>query len=151
MRGKRWLALAAAAALAGGAALAADPQDQIDYRQAGMKALGGHMASMAAVVRGKVEHTAHLKVHARALAETATLLLDLFPEGSDLGETNAKPEIWDNWDDFKAKAETLQRESAELARLAEAGDLTAFKQQFGKVGKACKGCHDDYRKEKKKP
>ena len=140
----------AVASIAGTTALLADDADDlIKYRQAGMKVLGGHIGSIVPVVKGKVADQGHLAMHAAGLAAQAEVLLDLFPKGSDHGETNAKPNIWENWDDFKTKAENLRRESAKLAELGKAGDVNGFKEQVGAVGKTCKGCHDDYRKEKK--
>ena len=37
-------------------------------------------------------------------------------------------------------------ESNELAKVAATGDAAAVKVAFGKLGAACKGCHDDFRK-----
>jgi cytochrome c556 len=34
-----------------------------------------------------------------------------------------------------------------MAKVAAGGDLTAIKGQFGKLGEACKACHDKFRKE----
>ena len=33
-----------------------------------------------------------------------------------------------------------------LAQVAKGGDLNAVKAQFGATGKACKSCHDDFKK-----
>ena len=73
------------------------------------------------------------------------LPLEGFVPGSDTGETKAKPEIWLDMDDFKAKLEKMQQEVAKLAEVAKAGDLNSSKAQLGEAGKACKACHDKYR------
>ena len=70
---------------------------------------------------------------------------DKFAPGTDMGNTKAKPEIWENMDDFKAKAEKMQAETAKLLQVAQTGDAAALKAQVGETGKACKACHDNYR------
>jgi len=42
-------------------------------------------------------------------------------------------------------ATNFGKEANELARLAQAGDPAAVKDQFGKLTRACKACHDDFR------
>ena len=76
-----------------GSSLAQDPADQIKYRQNVMKAIGGNMGAIAAIMKGQVAHKSHLKMFATALNADSKAVRDLFPEGSDMGETNAKPEI----------------------------------------------------------
>jgi cytochrome c556 len=39
------------------------------------------------------------------------------------------------------------KEANEMAKVAATGDLAAIKAQFGKLGEACKACHDKFRKE----
>jgi cytochrome c556 len=68
-----------------------------------------------------------------------------FAPGSEMGKTRAKPEIWENMDDFKDKLAALRTESGKLAMVAKTGDADAMKKQFGAVGKACKACHDEYK------
>jgi len=41
----------------------------------------------------------------------------------------------------------MQGEVAKLNTVAKAGDIAAIRAQFGEAGKACKACHDDYRKD----
>ena len=83
--------------------------------------------------------------HAEIVAFMSKLPLEGFVPGSDTGETKAKPEIWLDMDDFKAKLEKMQAEVAKLAEIAKAGDLNTSKAQLGEAGKACKACHDKYR------
>ena len=70
-----------------------------------------------------------------------------FIAGSDMGETEAKDNIWSNMDDFKKKMETFQIEAASLAEIAKGGDMAAIKPQFGKVGESCKACHKEYKED----
>ena len=78
----------------------------------------------------------------------APQLLEGFAEGSGEGAaTDAKPEIWAEMDKFNAAAKKMQDEMAKLNAAAKSGSLDAIKVAAGDVGKACKACHDDYRKE----
>ena len=46
---------------------------------------------------------------------------------------------------FAAALSNLTQEAPKLLQLANASDLGGLKTQSGKVGQACKGCHDKYR------
>lgn len=81
------------------------------------------------------------------IAELAAMIPDAFvvdTRENDLEGTEALDEIWDNIDDFNAKAATLA-ERANALSAAEGED--AFKAAFGGMGQACKACHDNYRQQ----
>lgn len=69
----------------------------------------------------------------------------LWPAGSITPESRAKPEIWTNMDDFKAKLAATQKEADILVANAEKGDLAATKAQVPQVIAACNACHTPYR------
>jgi len=79
------------------------------------------------------------------LAFVSKLPLEGFVPGTETGETKAKPEIFQDMDDFKAKMDKMNQETAKLAQVAQNGDFDALKAQVGETGKACKACHDKYR------
>ena len=82
---------------------------------------------------------------AEAIANWAKAMPEFFPDGSDMGDTKARPEIWENWDDFVAKS-AANREAAEtLASLAAAGDYDALQAAFGALSKTCGDCHKLYK------
>jgi cytochrome c556 len=70
-----------------------------------------------------------------------------FTEGSDKGETRAKPEIWKDAAKFKEAADKMQAELTKLDVAAKAGNLDALKTAFGPAAATCKGCHDNFRKD----
>jgi len=86
-----------------------------------------------------------------AIAEFASKLpYEAFIPGSETGgtpPTRAKPEVFKDTDKIKSLAEKMQGEVAKLNTVAKGGDIAAIRAQFGEVGKACKACHDDYRKD----
>ncbi len=52
----------------GAQALAVDePQNVIKYRQAVMKAIGGHTGAIVGVVKGEVSYVGHVAAHARGI------------------------------------------------------------------------------------
>lgn len=130
------------------AAQFAKPEDAIKYRKAGMTMMSVHLGRVAAMANGRVPFDAKA---AAENAEIATALSKLpyagFIAGTDKGETRAKPEIWSEPDKFRAAASRMQDEMVKLNTAAKGGNLDAIKAAAGEVGKACKGCHDEYRKE----
>ena len=133
-------------------ALAADePENVIKYRQAVMKAIGGHIGAIAGVVKGEVSYTGDVAAHARGIQEMSQLVSKLFPKGTDSGmhkNTRALPAIWQDWDKFGAAVKAFQDASANLVKIAEAGDPAAFGGGLQGLGKSCGGCHKPFRAEK---
>ncbi len=124
---------------------AEEPENYIKYRQAMMKAIGGHSGAASQIVRGKVAPEGDLLMHALALAELNRNITRLFPEGSDFGETKAKQEIWDQWTRFEQAAENAKKATADFAAAAAGGNPEQIANAFKGVGDSCKGCHKDFR------
>ncbi len=124
---------------------AAQPEDAIKYRRAVMKSQGGHMGAAAEIVRGKVDFAADLGYHAQALEASVRTITKLFPDGSDLGDTRAKPEIWKRRADFDKAAQNTERAAAAFLTAVKSNDKAAIGKNFGALADACKGCHQDFR------
>ena len=84
-----------AACFSAAASAATTPADAIKYRRAVMDGLSAHVSAFVLINFGKVEHQDHLKAHANALADLGAQAKVLFPAGSDNGETEALPLIWE--------------------------------------------------------
>jgi len=124
----------------------------IKYRQAVMKAVGGHMGSMKLILQGKGGMKNDLAGHAHAMAELAKISVHVFPKDSDkmAGPTRALDAIWEKPDDFKKVAAAFVTESAKLAEISKSGDAKAAAKQLGAMGKnACGACHKPFREKKK--
>ena len=69
---------------------------------------------------------------------------ELFPEGSDTGDTEAAPAIWEDRDGFN---DALQAWADATAAALEASPTTLddAKPVLGAVFNKCKNCHDTYR------
>lgn len=126
----------------------AKPEDAIKYRKAAFTVMAAHFGRIGAMANGRVPFDAKA---AQENAEIALAMSKLpyaaFGEGTDKGDTKAKPEIWKEQDKFKAAATKMQEEMAKLNAAAKTGNLDQIKAAFGPVGQSCKACHDSYRKE----
>jgi cytochrome c556 len=122
-------------------------EDVIYYRQAAMTMMGWNLGPLAAMVKGKTPWDAkQFAVHADRLAGLAPQIIEGFAKGSDKGATtDAKADIWANFDDFTAKDKNLIEQTRALAQVAHAGDEAAMKEQFKKTAGACKECHKKYK------
>ena len=121
--------------------------DAIDYRMGLMTVIGWNVDPLGAMVKGKQPFdAAEFAKHADRIAHLSDAVVEGFPKGSDQGHTNAKPDIWANWDDFQSKAKDFDTQAKLLAEVAKANDEAKDKEQFKKVAQACKSCHDKYKK-----
>ena len=146
-----WVMAAALAAMVTAlpaAAQFAKPEDAVKYRKAGMTVMAAHFGRVAAMANGRIPFDAKMAAdNAEIAAFMSKLPFAGFVDGTDKGDTKAKPEIWTEKDKFMAGATKMQEEMAKLNVAAKGGNIDAIKAAAGEVGKACKGCHDTYRKE----
>ncbi len=126
----------------------AKPEDAIKYRKAAFTVMSTHFGRVAGMANGRIPFDAAAIASNAAVAESMSKLpYAAFTEGSDKGDTKARPEVWTDNAKFRAAAEKMQVEMAKLAVVAKAGNIDAIKVQAGVTGGACKACHDDFRKE----
>jgi cytochrome c556 len=126
------------------AAVAHAKEPIVEYRQAVMAAIGGHTGALKPIITGKVPFAAEAKPHAEALAALAGMANGLFPPGSG-AESDALPAIWEKPEAFRAALDRFRAAATDLARRAD-GAPADMAPAFGDLVKACKGCHDDFRK-----
>jgi cytochrome c556 len=128
--------------------VSADDEDFIKYRQSVMKVNGGNINGVVAIIKGKVPYKDDLVAHATGLHEMAMILPNAFKQKTTGGDTRAKPEIWEDWDDFQQKIKDFQSASADLLSAAKSGGPQAAGAKLGAVGDSCKGCHKKFRAKK---
>jgi cytochrome c556 len=131
----------------GGAALAEDaaaPVDIVKYRQASMKALGGHVRALGPLASGKVRFPTHIEQHTRAVLDLAKSMKDLFPKGTGVGvgSSDAKDAIWTEEKKF---ADSLAEMTAAAEQLTKATDAAALKAALERTNDACGSCHKPFR------
>jgi cytochrome c556 len=130
------------------AAQFAKPEDAIKYRKAVFTVMATHFGRVAAMANGKMPFDAKVAADSAEIATSMSKLPYVaFIPGSDKGETRAKPEIWTEWDKVKGLAEKMQDEMVKFNAAAKTGNIDTIKAAAGETGKACKACHDNYRKE----
>jgi cytochrome c556 len=120
----------------------------VQYRQKIMASQSASMGAINDILKNKLPYDGHIAAHARDIAASSALVGDAFKKQITEGKTDAKPEIWQEWDKFLAAAETLANESNKLAAVAQSGDMEAIGAQAKKVGGVCGDCHKPYRKPK---
>lgn len=115
------------------------PEEAVAARIALMRQDGGILRS-AGPLTGAEAVTAM-----QTLLTNYTHIPDLFPEGSIVGESEALPAIWENWDGFTAIVETGKTAAAAGLAAAEAGDATAYAAALQTLGGTCGACHQQFR------
>jgi cytochrome c556 len=151
IRMKRF-SLAAVAVLGLSAALPAaaqfqKPEDAVKYRKAAFTVMANHFGRIGAMVAGKAPFDAKAaQASADLVAMLAPLPFTAFLEGTAIGDSTAKPEIWSEADKFKDASHKMQDAVGKLDAAAKTGNLDQIKAAFGDAGKTCKACHDDFRK-----
>ena len=127
-------------------AIAAKPEDAINYRQGVFSAVKWHFGTMGEVVKGKQDYDAEdFARRADIVAQLSKLPLEGFVAGSYEGETDALPAIEENWDQFEGGMNKFIETADALAAAAKTGDMEQIRPAFGEVGKTCKGCHDNFK------
>lgn len=128
------------------AAQFAKPEDAIKYRRGAMTLQGHHLGRVFAMANGRVPFDAKVAAEQiEIVADLNRLQFAAFTEGSDKGDTKAKPEIWMERDKFNAAIAKSQEDVNRLVAAGRAGSLDQIKAAVGAVGQSCKACHDAYR------
>ncbi len=122
-----------------------DPETVIRYRHNVMKALGGHMGALALIVRGRMDFPNHLTHHAEAVAAISRTVIELFPAGSNSGNSSARSVIWQKWDKFRDTCAGGVRASEEFLSAVKNGDKADVKKKFRVLSKSCARCHRKFR------
>lgn len=138
-------ALALVLACSSQVAAATTAEDAYEYRESIMTALKGHAGAISMQVRGLAGDPDHVAKHAKAIANLGTELHAVFQKGSAVEGSEALPAIWENPADFAAALERAEKAMAALGEAADSGEIEAIGVAFTNVGKACKGCHEDFR------
>jgi cytochrome c556 len=148
---RRLIAAALAAALATPLAAQTDEAAQaaVNARQSMMTLFSYNLGPMALMAQGRLDYDA---ATAQAAADNLYSVSRhsqerFWPEGTAHGEfpdSAARPEIWQNLEEFSTRFGNLQ--DAAAAMQGAAGDgLPALQAAVGDLGGACRACHDDFR------
>lgn len=116
----------------------------IKYRQAIFTAMKWNFGPLVGMAKGEVDYDPE---KAGLLADQLHALSFMAPQGFAKGTEggDAKPEIWQDMDKFSAGMKALEDATGALAEAS--GDKAAMGEAVANVGKICKGCHENFRKD----
>ena len=107
-----------------------------------MKTFGGAAKTLGGMAGGNVAFDAAAASAAKAaLVDGAAKIAVVFEKAGSDPASEAKPEIWTNWEDFMAKSKAM----GDAATALDATTLAGVQAGMGGIGGACKACHTAYR------
>ena len=122
------------------------PEDAIKYRQSAMAIQNNHLGRVFAMANGRAPFDAKVAAEQiEIIAMINRLQFAAFVDGSDKGNTKAKPEIWADKDKFAAAVSKSQEDVTKLAAVGKSGNVEQIKAAVGAVAGSCKACHDVFR------
>lgn len=117
-----------------------------------MENLGRRMKAFSNFMKRGDGNPLELAAMAGEITVEAPKIPDLFPEHTGMKEnedSEAKPEIWQNWDDFVAATNRLADSATALEVVFESGDLGEIGARIKALGdEGCGGCHKKFRQKK---
>ena len=140
----------AAASFGAQAQQAPKPEQLIKWRQSAYQVIGWNNGRIKASVEGSYNKDEVLRAANTIAALANAGLGSLFVAGTETGkgwhDTTVKADAFSNSAHFGELGGDFAKESSELVRVVSSGaEAAAVKEQFGKLQKTCKSCHDDFR------
>jgi cytochrome c556 len=147
---KKLLSATLALALGAGYSLTAysqvKPETLIKQRQAAMTLQSKYFGPLVGMVKGAVPYNAEIVArNAAYLAVLDKMPWDGFADSTKGEKSAALPAVWSDAAKFKQAQEQLQTAVAALVAVSKSGDEAKVKAAIGDIGKACGGCHDNFR------
>jgi len=138
-------ALIIGATLSAGAAFAEEERTDPNAiaREELMETIGKNVGIIGDMAGGKTAFDAAAAEGAKAALVEATGKIEAIfkDQGAADPASEAKPEIWANWDDFLKKAKAAN----DAASALDVASVDTIKAGMGALGGACKDCHTTYR------
>lgn len=125
------------------------PEQLIKWRQSAFQVVAWNTQRLKSALAsdGDVREIQRAAVALAAVAGSG--LPDLFAPGTEHGkgwrDTTAAAAVFGDAARFRAQSEEFAREAALLAQLAAGTNRAAIEDQFAKVAKTCKSCHEKFR------
>ncbi len=118
-----------------------DPQ--VMARMQLMSLVAADMKILGGMAKGSIGFDLE-RVQARAasLEQHAVETLRLFEPRANDPKSEAKPEVWEDWEGFSTKANEMQQAAKQLGVITAEDD---FDVAFRAVGQTCTACHQTYR------
>lgn len=140
--------VAALVSLGASSAWGADDEAWIKYRQMVMSSIGANMGGIGDILKNGLPVTSNIEYHAMAIATSAMAVAPAFEQKVVAGKTDAKPEIWSDFDHFKEDIDEMREAAEQLAAAVAEGNNDQIGPRVKALGRTCGGCHEDFRKPK---
>lgn len=125
-----------------------DADKAVEYRQQAFQLIRQNFAYMAGMVRGEIDFDgAMFEERAQALSYLSNVPWAGFSHAGEnySGSGDAKADVWQNRDDFDARALQFQQDAQALAEAAASHQLRDARGAFMSTARNCQQCHDRYR------
>jgi cytochrome c556 len=147
---KKLVSVALVAALSAGYALVGNsqvkPETLVKQRQAAMTLQGKYFGPLVGMLKGSVPFDAKIVArNAAYLDMLSEMPWDGFDPSTKGVKSAALPAVFTEGAKVKAGIENFQKAVDELVAASKGGNEAAIKAAIGNVGKACGGCHDNFR------
>lgn len=114
----------------------------VKARMHAMDVISDNLKTIGSMAQGKVAFDATAAQDAvNEIAAQAEQIPTLFEAQETDPKSEAKPEIWTNWDDFVAQADAL----TSAAQKVDASSAKGLGQGLATIGGTCRSCHMQYR------
>ncbi|NQV99616.1 MAG: cytochrome c [Rhodospirillales bacterium] len=113
-----------------------------------MQSMARAHENLGDMLRGKMEYNKNVaKAYADALQITNRFIVKWFENKDMTPPSEAKADIWSNWDDFEKLSALSYAQTQDLYKLVRAdGEKSEILGQYLEVTESCSNCHQKYRK-----
>ena len=134
--------------LLAGPVFSEDGEGNIKYRQNLMSAIGYSTGAIGDILKYRLHFISNIQTHANNIAADAKLISSAFQNKFVDGKTDAKANIWSDWEDFEKKIQDLRSAAVSLSEATADGNMEQIQGGLKNLGKACNSCHKQFRKPK---
>jgi cytochrome c556 len=125
------------------------PEVLVKQREAAMTLLGKYFGPLVAMAQDKAPFNGEVVAqNAAYISVLAKMPWDGFHESTSSEKSAALPAVFKDPAKFKKASEDMQDAVGKLVAVSKGADAAATKAAIGAVGKACGGCHDNFREKK---
>jgi cytochrome c556 len=139
-----WVALGALLLFVAGLAAIYPHSEAIKARKANFQILSEQMKGIVQGLGDGLPVSA-MQHHVAVANQAVQRIPEMFPSGSDKGNTRALPDIWGEPERFKAAYEAAQARMQDLVAAAAQSDRSQFGAAVGRMAAACGDCHAAFR------
>jgi len=121
------------------------PDEIVAARRAAFYLSAMTMARMKEAIGSDKIDIKEMKWPAQFMAQWASVLPTMFPEGTNTPQSEALAVVWTDRAGFAARAKDYQAAATELSKIAQTGDRAAFAAGRDRVIQTCNNCHKSFR------